>query len=304
MNNIKKVAAAQVSPVFLNKEETVEKACKVIEEAGAAGADFIVFPEAFISGYPDWVWLIPNSKGAVLNELYTELVENAISVGDASSKKLCKAAKAAGINVVMGMHERNSEASNASLFNSLLFIDNQGEIIGKHRKLIPTGGERLIWAQGDGQTLKAYDTSTGKIAGLVCWENFMPLARNAIYEEGAQILAAPTWDKSPNWLQSMQHIAREGGLFVISACMPLKMSDIPDRYDFKKLYPEGREWINVGNSCIIAPNGKILAGPVEAKEQIVYAEIDLKDIIHAKRMFDATGHYARPDVFEFGLRKK
>jgi nitrilase len=304
MNNIKKVAAAQVSPVFLNKEETVEKACKVIEEAGAAGADFIVFPEAFISGYPDWVWLIPNSKGAVLNELYTELVENAISVGDASSKKLCKAAKAAGINVVMGMHERNSEASNASLFNSLLFIDNQGEIIGKHRKLIPTGGERLIWAQGDGQTLKAYDTSTGKIAGLVCWENFMPLARNAIYEEGAQILAAPTWDKSPNWLQSMQHIAREGGLFVISACMPLKMSDIPDRYDFKKLYPEGREWINVGNSCIIAPNGKILAGPVEAKEQIVYAEIDLKDIIHAKRMFAATGHYARPDVFEFGLRKK
>jgi len=304
MNNIKKVAAAQVSPVFLNKEETVEKACKVIEEAGAAGADFIVFPEAFISGYPDWVWLIPNSKGAVLNELYTELVENAISVGDASSKKLCKAAKAAGINVVMGMHERNSEASNASLFNSLLFIDNQGEIIGKHRKLIPTGGERLIWAQGDGQTLKAYDTSTGKIAGLVCWENFMPLARNAIYEEGAQILAAPTWDKSPNWLQSMQHIAREGGLFVISACMPLKMDDIPDRYDFKKLYPEGREWINVGNSCIIAPNGKILAGPVEAKEQIVYAEIDLKDIIHAKRMFDATGHYARPDVFEFGLRKK
>jgi len=303
MNNIKKVAAAQVSPVFLNKEETVEKACKVILEAGEAGADLIVFPEAFISGYPDWVWLIPNSKGGALNELYAELVENAISVGDSSTEKLCKAAKKAGINVVMGMHERNSEASNASLFNSLLFINDEGLIIGKHRKLIPTGGERLIWAQGDGQTLKAYDTSVGKIAGLVCWENFMPLARNAIYEQGAQILAAPTWDKSPNWLQSMQHIAREGGLFVISACMPLKMTDIPDRYDFKSLYPEGREWVNVGNSCVIAPNGKFLAGPIEAKEQIVYAEIDLTDIIYAKRMFDVAGHYARPDVFEFGVRR-
>jgi len=301
MNNIKKVAAAQISPVFLNKKRTVEKACKAILEAGESGAELIVFPEAFISGYPDWVWLIPNSKGAALNELYAELVENAISVGDQSTEALCKAAKTAGINVIMGMHERNTESSNASLFNSLLFIDDQGLIMGKHRKLIPTGGERLIWAQGDGQTLRAYNTSVGKLAGLICWENFMPLARNAIYEEGAQILAAPTWDKSPNWQQSMQHIAREGGLFVISACMPLKIEDIPDRYDFKNLYPEGREWINVGNSCIIGPNGKLLAGPLEGKEAILYAEIDLKEIIHAKRMFDATGHYSRPDVFDFGF---
>ena len=143
--NIKKVAAAQISPVFLNKKRTVEKACKAILEAGESGAKLIVFPEAFISGYPDWVWLIPNSKGAALNELYAELVENAISVGDQSTEALCKAAKTAGINVVMGMHERNTESSNASLFNSLLFIDDQGLIMGKHRKLMPTGGERLIW---------------------------------------------------------------------------------------------------------------------------------------------------------------
>lgn len=303
MTKIIKVAVAQLTPVFLNKEKTVEKACEAIIEAGKNGAELLVFPEAFISGYPDWVWLIPNCKGAELNELYLKLVENSVSVPDESTAKLCKASKQAGVNVIMGMHERNTETSNSSLYNSLLFIDKQGKIIGKHRKLIPTGGERLIWAQGDGSTLKSYNTSIGKIAGLICWENFMPLARNTIYESGAQILAAPTWDKSPNWIQSMQHIAREGGLFVVSSCMALRMSDIPEEYDFKKLYPKGRDWINVGNSCIVAPNGKVLAGPLEAEEGILYADIDLNQIIASKRMFDVVGHYSRPDVFEFNLKK-
>lgn len=298
-----KVAAAQLAPLFLNREKTVKKACEAISEAGEKGANLIVFPEAFISGYPDWVWLIPNSKGADLNDLYAELVENAISIPDNTTSKLCKAAKTAKINVVIGVHERNSETSNASLFNSLLFIDHNGNILGKHRKLIPTGGERLIWSCGDGSTLASYDTSAGRIAGLICWENFMPLARNAIYELGTQILVSPTWDKSPNWIQTMQHVAREGGLFVISTCMVLKMEDIPDRYAFKKLYPEGREWINVGNSAIIAPNGKIIAGPLEAEEGILYADINLQDIIKAKRMFDVVGHYARPDVFSFQVKR-
>ena len=151
--NAIKVAAAQISPVFLNKSKTITKACNAIIEAGQNGCKLIVFPEAFISGYPDWVWLIPNSKGADLNELYIKLVENAVSVPDDSTDKLCKAAKAANINVIIGMHERNSETSSASLYNSLLYINDQGKIIGKHRKLIPTGGERLIWAQGDGSTI-------------------------------------------------------------------------------------------------------------------------------------------------------
>lgn len=303
MTSTVKVAAAQLAPVFLNKKKTVDKACSAILEAGEQGAKLIVFPEAFLSGYPDWVWLIPNSKGADLNELYIKLVENAVEVPDQATDQLCKAAKTAGITVVMGMNERNSESSGSSLYNSLLFINDQGEIMGKHRKLIPTGGERLIWAQGKGDTLQSYESSAGILAGLICWENYMPLARNAIYETGAQILVSPTWDKSPNWLQSMQHIAREGGLFVISTCMALRMDDIPDEYEFKKLYPEGREWINTGNSCIIAPNGKILAGPLEAAEEILYAEIDLQQIIAAKRMFDVAGHYARPDVFNFSVNK-
>lgn len=299
MKNTIKVAAAQLTPVYLDKEKTVQKACEAILEAGKKGAHIIVFPEAFISGYPDWTWLIPNSKGAELNELYTKLVNNAVSVPDDSTNKLCKAAKDAGINVVMGMNERNTEKSNSSLFNSLLFIDNNGEIIGKHRKLIPTGGERLIWAEGDGSTLRSYDTSAGKIAGLICWENYMPLARNAIYESGAQILVAPTWDKSPGWIQSMQHIAREGGVFVISTCMALRMKDIPDDLAFKQLYPEGREWVNVGNSCIIGPNGQFIEGPLEAEENILYADLDPDAITKSKRMFDVVGHYSRPDVFSF-----
>ncbi|KAA3617320.1 MAG: carbon-nitrogen hydrolase family protein [Calditrichaeota bacterium] len=302
MENKIKIAAAQLTPVFLNRDATVRKACKAITEAGEKGCKLIVFPEAFISGYPDWVWLVPNSNGAVLNELYVKLVENAVSVPDNSTAMLCKAAKSANINVVIGMHERNSETSNASLFNSLLFISDEGEILGTHRKLIPTGGERLIWAQGDGCTLKSYSTSAGKIGGLICWENFMPLARNAIYEAGTQILASPTWDKSSNWLQSMQHTAREGGLFVVSTCMAIRMNDIPDEYNFKKLYPAGRDWINPGNSAIIAPNGQLLAGPLEAEEGILYADIDHQQIIAAKRMFDVVGHYSRPDVFNFSVK--
>jgi nitrilase len=303
MTHKTKIAAAQLTPVFLNKEKTLEKACAAISEAGKHGAKLIVFPEAFISGYPDWVWLIPNSKGAELNSLYVRLHESAVSFGDDSTEKLCKAAKAAGINVVMGMNERNFERSGASLYNSLLFINDEGEILGTHRKLMPTGGERLIHSQGNGSTLKSYDTSAGKIAGLICWENFMPLARTAIYETGAQILAAPTWDKSPNWLQSMQHVSREGGLFVVSTCMALKIDDIPDEFDFRKLYPEGREWINTGNSCIISPKGQILAGPLDSEEGILYAEINMNEIIEAKRSLDVVGHYSRPDVFNFSINK-
>jgi len=297
------IAAAQAAPVFLNRKQTVEKACDLIAEAGRSGVKLVVFPEAFISGYPDWVWVVPNSHGAVLNELYTELVNNAVEIPDESTKKLCRAAKQAKIHVVMGLHERNTESSNSSLYNSLLFIDSDGNIMGKRRKLMPTGGERLIWAQGDGSTLQIFDTPLGKLGGLICWENYMPLARNAMYVGGTQILAAPTWDKSDNWLLSLKHIAREGGMFVISCCMALRMQDVPDRYEFKKDYPEGREWINSGKSCIINPKGEVIAGPVENKEEIVLAEIDLNLILESKRMFDVAGHYSRPDVFKFKVKR-
>ena len=302
---ILKVAAAQVAPHFLDRDKTVEQACKLIAEAAENGAKLIVFPEAFISGYPDWVWLVPNGNGKMLSDLYSELVESAVSIPDEATRQLCQAAKDAGIYVTMGVHERNSEASGASLFNTLLYIDDQGTIIGKHRKLIPTGGERHVWGQGDGNTLPVFETDFGKLGGLLCWENFMPLARQAMYLGGTQIYVAPTWDSSENWLLSMRHIAREGGMFVISVCQALKMDDIPDHYEFKKLYAvdDEDEWINGGNSCIVNPYGEIIAGPLDSKQEILYAELDLSLITKAKRGFDVAGHYARPDVFKYEIVK-
>ncbi len=297
--NMLKVAAAQATPFYLNQKQTVDKACNLILEASKKGAKLIVFPEVFISGYPDWVWVVPNSHSAMLNDLYAELIQNSVTVPSETTNQLCEAAKEAEINVAIGMHERNAEASNASLFNTLLFIDSNGNILGKHRKLVPTGGERLIWAQGNDNSLQAYHSTVGKIGGLICWENYMPLARQAVYESGTQVLAAPTWDKSENWLLSLRHIAREGGMYVIGCCMAIRMDDIPDRFKFKKFYPEGREWINTGNSCIINPKGEFIAGPIEKKEEIIYAEIDHKLILDQKRIFDAAGHYSRPDVFKF-----
>ena len=237
----------------------------------------------------------------MLDELYLELVENAVTIPDETTHQLCQAAKDAGIFVAMGVHEKNSEASGSSLFNTLLYINDQGVIIGKHRKLIPTGGERLVWGQGDGSTLSTFDTPFGKLGGLLCWENYMPLARQAMYSAGVEVYVAPTWDSGEDWLLSMRHIAREGGMYVINVCQAVRMDDIPDRYEFKQLYSSDQEWINGGNSCIINPRGEIIAGPSQNRQEILYAEIDLRLITKSKRMFDVTGHYARPDVFKYEI---
>ncbi len=302
-DNVIIVAAAQTAPHFLDRKKTLDKACDLISQAGKNGARLIVFPEAFISGYPDWVWVVPNGNSNMLDELYQALVENAVTIPDEATRQLCQAAKDAGIYVAMGMHERNSEASGSTLFNTLLYIDDQGVIIGKHRKLIPTGGERLVWGQGDGSTLSAFDTPFGKLGGLLCWENYMPLARQAMYSAGVEVYVVPTWDSSENWLLSMRHIAREGGMFVINVCQAVRMDDIPDQYEFKQLYSGDREWVNGGNSCIINPRGEIIAGPSQNKQEILYAEIDLSLITKSKRMFDVAGHYARPDVFKYEINK-
>jgi nitrilase len=297
------VAAVNDCPVFLNRDESILKARTLIGEAAKAGARLVVFPEAFVPAYPDWVWLVPNSRRAILDDLYRELLENALTIPDESTAALCEAAASNCIHVAIGVNERNAEASGSSLFNTLLYISDQGEVLGAHRKLMPTGGERTVWAQGDGRTLLAFDTSIGKLGGLLCWENYMPLARQAMYDLGVQIYVAPTWDSSEPWLLAMRHIAREGGMYVINCCQHLRLDEIPDRYEFKRLYPEGREWVNPGNSCIVDPTGKVLAGPAKGTHEILYAEVDPTLIPAAKRMFDAAGHYSRPDVFRFEIRR-
>src|SRR3990170_4922757 len=174
------IAAVQVAPVYLDRDATVEKACELIAEAGRAGAGLVVFPGA----------AVPAGADSVLSEMYARLLENSVEVPGAATQRLCRAAKAAGAYVVMGMTERNVEASGASLYNTLLFIDSKGEILGKHRKLVPTGAERLVWAQGDGRTLHVFDTPFGRLGGLICWENYMPLARYAMYAWGTQVHVA------------------------------------------------------------------------------------------------------------------
>ena len=298
------VAAAQSTPVFLDRKATLAKACDLIAEASRNRAKLIVFPEAFFPAYPDWLWLVPGSRQELLDTLYMELVENSISIPDETTEKLCETARKSKINVAMGFNERNKEASNASLYNSLLYIDDSGKLLGKHRKLIPTADERTIWSQGSGSTLETYNTSVGILGGLICWENYMPLARYAMYARGTQVYVAPTWDYGSRWITTLQHIAWEGGMFVIGCCMPLHIKDIPDRFEFKRLYPKGTQWINSGESCIVAPNGKIIAGPVKEKEEILYAEVDLKQILASKRMLDVAGHYARPDVFDFKVNQR
>lgn len=295
-----KVAAVQATPVFLDREATIDKACELIAAAGGEGARLIVFPEAFIPSYPDWVWMIPSGEEGVLNELYAELLTNSVTIPSDATDRLCRAAKLANAYVVMGMNERNVEASGASLYNTLLYIDAQGEILGKHRKLVPTGGERLVWAQGDGSTLQVYDTPLGKLGGLICWENYMPLARYTMYAWGTQIYVAATWDRGQPWLSTLRHIAKEGRVYVIGCCIAMRKDDIPDRYSAmkQKFYAEADEWINIGDSAIVNPEGEFIAGPVRKQEEILYAEIDPRMMQGPKWMLDVAGHYARPDVFQ------
>ena len=300
-----RVAAVQASPVFLDRDATVDKACRLIETAGREGAGLIVFPEAFIPGYPDWVWSVQAGEHQVHERLYAEFLANSIAIPGPETQALCQAARRAGSYVAMGVSERNSEASAASLYNSLVYIDPQGNLLGVHRKLVPTGGERLVWAQGDGSGLEVFDTPFGRLGGLICWENYMPLARYTLYAWGIQVYVAATWDNGEAWLATLRHIAREGRVLVIGCGMALCKGDIPARLGLvEKYYPDGGEWINPGDSAIVGPDGKILAGPLHEEEGILYAEVDPAALRGAKWMMDAAGHYARPDVFELTVHSQ
>jgi nitrilase len=303
-NSVLKVAAVQAAPVFLDRDATIQKACDLIETAGREGAKLVVFPEAFVPTYPFWAWEIPPRQNRLLSELYAALVLQSVTVPSDDTNRICTAAQHAGVHIAMGVSERNAEASNTSLFNTLLYIHPSGAILGKPRKLIPTGAERLVWTGGDGSTLDAYDTSCGKIGGLICWENYMPLARYAMYAWGVQILVTPTWDEGEPWLSTLRHIAKEGRVYVISPSIAMRKDDIPDRFDFKKAYyGSADEWFKKGDSAIVNPDGQFIAGPVRLKEEILYAEINLDQTRGSRWKLDVAGHYARPDVFRLTVNK-
>jgi nitrilase len=296
------VAAVQAAPVFLDRYATVQKACKLVAEAAKAGARIIVFPEAFVPAYPDWVWTLAPAESKALYGLYGELLDQSVAVPSPATEAIGQAARGAGAYVVIGVNEKNVEASGSSLYNTLLYFGADGRLLGKHRKLMPTAAERLVWAAGAGDTLEVFDTPYGKLGGLICWENYMPLARYAMYAWGTQIYVAPTWDRGEPWLSTLRHIAKEGRTYVIGVCMALHRDDIPDRYEFKERYGD-RTWINPGDSAIVGPDGEFLAGPAHEEQTILYAEIDMPQLERSKWMLDVAGHYARPDVFQLTVNR-
>ncbi|HEX4965324.1 MAG TPA: carbon-nitrogen hydrolase family protein [Thermoanaerobaculia bacterium] len=298
------VAAVQASSVFLDREATVDKACALIAEAGARGARLVAFPEGFIPAYPFWVWFIPAGNTHALRELYAELLDQAVTVPSPATDRLCAAAREAGVNVAVGINERNAEASGSTLYNSLLYISADGRILGCHRKLVPTAGERLVHAPGDGSTLAAYDLDVGRAGGLICWENYMPLARYAMYAWGVQLYVAPTWDRGEPWISTLRHIAKEGRVYVLGCCSAVRRADVPDRFPFKEKFLLDSEWINPGDSTIIDPDGKFLVEPVKNREEILYAEVDPRQLRGPRWQLDVAGHYGRPDVFELTVHRE
>jgi nitrilase len=283
------VAAVQATPVFLDREATVDKACRLIKEAAGAEASLIAFPETFVPTYPDWVWRLPAwQDDALIARLYRE----SVTVPGPTVERLGTAAAEAGAYVAIGVNEIDG----GTLYNSLLYLGPDGDLLGRHRKLMPTGGERTVWGMGDGSTLDVVRTPFGVVGGLICWENYMPLARAAMYAQGVDVYLAPTWDNSDTWLATLRHIGKEGGCYVLGIAPVLRGMDVPAELR-GDIYGGEHDWMSRGLSAIIAPGGEVLAGPLAEQEGILYATID-PELAHAhRRQFDAVGHYSRPDVF-------
>jgi len=295
----KKLAIIQAPPVFLDREKTLAKAVDLIGEACQGGAELIIFPEAFIPGYPAWIWrLRPGTDWNLNEELHARLLANAIDLKNGDLAPLCDAAKAHGVTVVCGMNERDSELGRTTLYNTVVVIGPEGELLNRHRKLMPTNPERMVWGFGDASGLRVVDTPSGRIGTLICWENYMPLARYALYGQGIELYIAPTYDSGDAWLGTLQHIAREGRCWVLGSGTAFRGRDMPaDLPHREELYPDAEEWVNPGDSVVVAPDGEITAGPLRKQAGILYADIDNQRVGIARRTLDVVGHYSRPDIF-------
>lgn len=290
------VAAVQAAPVFLDRDATVAELIRSVRAAGAAGAQLVVFPEAIVPGYPDWVWRLPAWSDV---GWYRRLHDQAVDIPGPATDRLGAAAAAIGAWVVVGVTER---VPSGTLYNSLLYLSPEGDVAGVHRKLVPTGSERTVWGNGDNSVLTVVETSFGRLGGLICWENLMPLARAALYQDGIDIWVAPTWDNSEAWLCTLRHIAREGRVFVIGTNTCLRGSAVPRCLPGAgDLYGGNDDWLSRGNTAIVGPDGTLLGGPLTEETGTVFATIDVADLAVARRQFDPVGHYGRPDVFELSV---
>jgi nitrilase len=292
----------QAAPVIFDREATVEKARGLIREAAAPGADLVLFPEAFIPAYPRGLGFGTKVGCRTMEgrDLWRRYWENAVDIPGPVTGALGKAAREAGVFLSIGVIEREG----GTLYCTILYFGPDGAMLGKHRKLMPTGAERLIWGAGDGSTLTVLETPLGRIGGLVCWENYMPAARLALYAKGVEIYLAPTADSRDSWQASMRHIACEGRCFVLGYNQFVTRDMYPD---FLRDHPDLRDEPDImsrGGSVIVNPFGEVIAGPLWDREGILRAELDRREVIRGKMDFDVAGHYSRPDVFQLTVNEK
>jgi nitrilase len=289
MDRRARVACAQVEPVIFDRERTLDKLAAVSAEVAANGAELVLFPETFVPAYPSSRWaraLAVWGEGG--KELWARLARASVTVPSAETERVAAVAREHSLILAVGVNELDG----ATLYNTLLVFTPDGELALRHRKLMPTNHERLVWGLGDGGGLGAIDTAVGRVGGLICWENFMPLARAALYESRLDVYLAPTADDSESWHDSIRHIARESRAFVLSCCVYQRASSYPPDVTIA----DGPDLLGRGGSAIVGPNGEYLAGPLWDDEGILYAELD-PDLLFAERQrFDAVGHYSRPDV--------
>lgn len=299
-----KAAVVQAAPVLFDCDATIEKASRLIAEAAKNGAQLVLFPEAYIPAYPRGLSFgtVVGSRSSDGRLLWQRYWENSISVPGPATLKLGEAARKARVYLGIGVIER--ENSSGTLYCTLLYFGPDGHYLGKHRKLKPTAQERVIWGEGDGSTLTVVNTPFAKIGGLICWENYMPLARMSMYSKGVQIYLAPTADAREVWSSTMVHIALEGRCFVLGCnqfvTKEMYPNDLPGLSDLQ-MQPQ---IMSSGGSMIVSPLGTVLAGPLRDTEGILYAQLDMSEVVKGKLDFDVIGHYARPDVFSYGIKDK
>lgn len=301
-----KIAVVQAGSVIMDKQGCIEKASELLKEAGKNGAQLVVFPEAFIPCYPRGMGFgaVVGSRSLEGRKDYQRYWDNAIQVPSADTDALGAAVKEAGVYCVIGVIEKDRDTSEGTVFCTALYFGPDGKLLGKHRKLKPTASERLIWGEGDGSTLQVIETPFGRIGSLICWENYMPLARAAMYAQGVQIYVAPTADSRDTWFATMRHIAIEGRCFVIGCNQYSSKADYPEDIASRDEFKDLPEEMCRGGSCVVNPLGAFVVEPVIGKETIIYADLDLGQVAQGQFDFDAMGHYSRPDVFQLIVNTK